>query len=663
MKSKVDRKVLARGLTGRVTEIGRPRLLAVGLLSAALVATGAMAAESAGEPGRDERGANPLKNVYFGEQHLHTTNSPDAFVVGVRQSWDEAYQWAQGREVKLSTSGQTIKKSTPYDFVAITDHAEYFGILPSLIDPQDPLFKTDLAKKLRDPKANPQDPDSAINQILRSLVTSSPMREFVSPELQAANWKRYTETANKYNDPGKFTTLLAYEWTSIPNGRNMHRNVFFRDDKGPVVPFTAFDSIYPEDLWTFLEIQRNQGTETFAIPHNGNLSDGWMFSPDTFLGGPMDARHAARQQANEPLAEIIQTKGSSDTHPLFSPNDEFADFEIQQNMINVGQTGQMKYGYYRQALADGMVLEDKLGANPFKYGVASGADAHSGYSNNEEFNFHGSHGVLDDTAQKRLDPTPNATGATNAIMGSAGTTAVWAPENTREAIFDAMKAKETYGTSGTLIRLRFFGGWDYSKGLVNDKNFVRKAYDGGVPMGSDLAEKPEKAKAPTFAVWAQKDPESGNLDRIQIVKAYVNKWGLPAEKIYDVVWSDEDKRQIDKDSGKLPPVGNTVDVGTATYSNDSIGATQLRGVWTDPDFDPMKRAAYYVRVLEIPTPRWTTYDAAALGVEPPENVSATIQERAWSSPIWYTPDEDLLIQAKLKRLTGHTWGPASTPEQ
>lgn len=626
------------------------------------IASGAWAADSIGEPGRSAGGKNPLKNVYFGEQHLHTSNSPDAFVVGVRQSWDEAYQWAQGKEVKLSTSGEPIKKVTPYDFVAITDHAEYFGILPSLIDPKDPLSKTELAKKLQDKNADPHDPDSAINQILRSLVTSNPMKEFVSPKLQANNWKRYTDTANKYNDPGKFTTLLAYEWTSIPNGRNMHRNVFFRDDKGPAVPFTAFDSIYPEDLWTFLEIQRNQGIDCFAIPHNGNLSDGWMFSPNKFLGGPMDARYAARQQANEPLIEIIQTKGSSDTHPLFSPNDEFADFEIQQNMINVGQTGQMKYGYFRQALADGMVLEDKLGTNPFKYGVASGADAHSGYSNNEEFNFHGSHGVLDDTAKKRLDPTPNASGATNGVMGSAGATAVWAEENTREAIFDAMKRKETYGTSGPLMRVRFFGGWDYSNDLVKDKDFVKKAYKDGVPMGGDLSQKPDSAKAPTFAVWAVKDPESGNLDRIQIIKTFVNKWGLPGEKIYDLVWSDGDKRQIDEKTGKLPPVGNTVDIKTATYTNN-IGATQLRALWTDPDFDVMQKAAYYVRVLEIPTPRWTTYDAAKLGIEPPKNVAATIQERAWSSPIWYTPEKELLIKAKLKKLTGHTWGPASSPKK
>jgi hypothetical protein len=279
-----------------------------------------------------------------------------------------------------------------------------------------------------------------------------------------------------------------------------------------------------------------------------------------------------------------------------------------------------------------MILEETLGSNPYKMGIVSGADSHSGYSNNEEFNFHGSHGALEDTPQKRLNPAPDAAGDMPSRLGSAGATAVWADENTRPAIFDAMKAKETYGTSGTLIRLRFFGGWDYPKGLDNDKNFVEKAYKGGVPMGRDL---PKKAgKAPTFAVWALKDPESGNLDRVQIIKGFVNKWGRTDEKVYDVVWSDN--RKPDAKTGKLPSVGNTVDVKKATYTND-IGDSQLGAVWTDPDFDPKQRALYYVRVLEIPTPRWSTYDSVKSGLPIPEGIPVSIQERAWSSPIWYTP--------------------------
>jgi hypothetical protein len=577
---------------------------------------------------------NPLRNVYFGEQHLHTSASPDAFAIGTRGTWEDAYRYAMGEEIKLSTTGEKIKKRTPYDFVAITDHAEYFGVMPRLIDPKDPLSKTDFAKKLADKKAKMTDPTSAVSIILHSILTSEPMPEYIKPKMLSENWKKYVEVANKFNQPGKFTTLIAFEWTAIPNGRNMHRNVFFRNDTGPEVPFSSFDSYYPEDLWTYLEIQRNTGNDTFAIPHNGNVSDGWMYSQNKFLSGPMDARYARRQQENEPLTEIIQTKGSSDTHPLLSPNDEFANFELFQNLINVGQPSQVKYGYIRQGLVEGMILEDKLGSNPFKMGIVSGADSHSAYSNNEEFGFNGSHGATDDTPEKRLKPGKSPSGEPGSVVGSAGVTAVWAEENTRECIFDAMKRKETYGTSGTMIRLRFFGGWNYPKGLVEDKNFVKKAYDGGVPMGGDLSAKPGHAKAPTFAVSAMKDPQSGNLDRVQIIKGFINKWGRTDEKIYDVALSDN--RKPDPKTGKVPPVGNTVNIKKATYTND-IGDTQLSAVWTDPDFDPKQKAVYYVRVLEIPTPRWTTYDAAQNNLPLPSDVPATIQERAWSSPIWYTP--------------------------
>ncbi|MCP4261570.1 MAG: DUF3604 domain-containing protein [Planctomycetes bacterium] len=598
------------------------------LLCLALLATGALAQDTAGEAGSTSNKPNPLRNVYFGEQHLHTRNSPDAFASGSRQTWDEAFRYGRGEEVTLHTTATNnkIKRGTPYDFMAVTDHAEYFSVMPRLIDPKDPLSKTDFAKKLQ---AN--DP-SAVQTILHSILTSTAMPEYVTPKMLKDNWQDYIKVANKYNDPGKFTTLIAFEWTSIPNGRNMHRNVFFRNDSGPRAPYSAFDSFHPEDLWTYLEVQRNAGNECFAIPHNGNVSDGWMYSPNKFLGGPMDARYAERQAANEPLTEIIQTKGSSDTHPLMSPNDEFANFELFPNLINVGQPSQIKYGYIRQGLVEGMILEDKLGTNPFKMGIVSGADSHSGYSNNEEFNFHGSHGALEDTPKKRLNPVSDAAGDIPARLGSAGATAVWAEENTRASIFDAMKRRETYGTSGTLIRLRFFGGWDYDKNLINDKDFVKKAYAGGVPMGSDLPKK--SGKAPTFAVWALKDPESGNLDRIQIIKGFINKWGRTDEKIYDIALSDD--RKADPKTGKIPPVGNTVNVKKATYTND-IGDSQLSVVWADPDFDPRQKAVYYVRVLEIPTPRWSTYDAVKSGLPIPEGIPATLQERAWSSPIWYTP--------------------------
>jgi len=607
--------------------------LVFSFVASALLASGALAADSIGEPGRGSKGPNPLKNVYFGEEHMHTSSSFDAFTVGVSTTWDDAYNFAKGKEVKLSTTGEKMKRRTPYDFVAITDHSEYFAVLKEFNNSKSDLSKSDFARQIVAGVKDPSKAGPAVQKLIQTLVHSDPLPEYVTPELRQSMWQKYLKTADKHNDPGKFTALYAYEWTSIPNGANMHRNVFFKD-KAAAVPFSAFDSIQPEDLWTYLEIQRGQGIEVFAIPHNSNVSDGWMFSPNKFLGGPMDERYARRQMLNEPLFEIHQTKGNSEASPYLSPNDEFADFEPFRSLISLGTPSAIKGGFYRQGLVEGMKIESRLGFNPYKMGVTAGADVHSGYQGNEEWDWKGAHGNLDDTPQKRLNPVPNATGETGYGVSSAGTTAVWATENTREGIWNGMMSKETYGTTGTLIRLRFFGGWSYPSSLTDDKDFVKKGYGAGVPMGQDL---PKKAgDAPTFAVWAQKDPESGNLDRVQIVKAWSNpRTGFPAEKIYDVAWSDG--RKIDAKTGKLPAVGNTVDIQTASYTND-IGDTQLSVVWTDPDFDPAIKAVYYVRVLEIPTPRWSTYDAAKLGVDPPSGVPATIQERAYSSPIWYTPE-------------------------
>jgi hypothetical protein len=615
------------------------------LLCSMLVVSGTWAADPLGEPGREAGKKNPLKNVYFGEQHMHTRNSFDAFTVGVSATWDDAYNFAKGKEIKLSTTGEKMKRRTPYDFVAITDHSEYYGVLKEFANPKSDLSKSDFAKQIVAGIKDPSKAGPAVQKLIQTLVKSEPLSEYVTLELRMGMWERFIKTADAHNEPGKFTALYAYEWTSIPGGANMHRNVFFKN-KPAAVPFSAFDSVLPEDLWTYLEIQRNQGIDVFAIPHNSNVSDGWMFSPNKFLGGPMDARYARRQQANEPLFEIHQTKGNSEAHPWLSPNDEFANFEPFPSLISLGTPSQIKGGFYRQGLVEGMKLETKLGYNPYKMGLVAGADVHSGYSGNEEWDWKGAHGNLDDTPKKRLNPTPNATGENGFTVSSAGTTAVWATENTREGIWNGMMSKETYGTTGTMIRLRFFGGWDYPKDLVKDKKFVEKAYKGGVPMGQDLHKKPSSVKAPTFAVWTLKDPESGNLDRIQIVKAWSNpRTGFPDEKIYNVAWSDN--RKLDAKTGKLPPVGNTVNIKKATYTND-IGDSQLSVVWTDPDFDPKMKAVYYVRVLEIPTPRWSTYDAARLGVDPPKKVPATIQERAYSSPIWYTPDPKI-AQASSQR--------------
>jgi hypothetical protein len=619
---------------------------AAALLCSAALMPAAWAADPIGEPGRGADGKNTLKNVYFGEQHMHTRNSFDAFTIGVNQTWDEAYNYAKGQEVKLSTTGERMKKRTPYDFVAITDHAEYYGVLKEFSKPDSPLAKSDFAKGIVKGQTDPKAGGPAFKKLLASLFAGKPIPEYATPELRTSLWQTFLKTADKHNEPGKFTALYAYEWTSIPNGSNMHRNVFFKD-KAPAIAYSAFDSIYPEDLWTHLESQRQQGIDVFAIPHNSNVSNGWMFSEYELLGNKMTARYAERQAANEPLFEISQTKGQSDAHPALSPNDEFAKFELFDNLINLPiQADKSRGAFFRQGLATGMKLEKELGHNPYKMAVVAGADFHSGYQGNEEFNYLGGHGFIDDTPKKRLNPKVGLSGGVTAMLGTAGTTAVWAEENTREGIWNAMKSKETYGTSGTMIRLRFFGGWDLPEGITKDKDFVKKAYSAGVPMGQDMPAHPMKdlAKAPSFAVWALKDPESGNLDRTQIVKVWPNPAnGLPMEKIYDLAWSDD--RKADPKTGKLPSVGNTVDIKKATYTND-IGDSQLVAEWTDPDFDPTNSAAYYVRVLEIPTPRWSTYDAARNNLPLSKAVPATIQERAWSSPIWYTPSPEVLALAK-----------------
>jgi hypothetical protein len=621
----------------------RSTTIALFALGSMLLAASAFAADSAGEPGRSEGKKNPLNNVYFGEQHLHTQNSPDAYAMGTRNTVDDAYNFAKGKAIKKNTSGEMVQKKVPYDWVAVTDHAEYLGVFPQLTDP-----KSDLSKKLKDnaivkeiQSGAPKKMNDAFAQIAVGLTTNFPDPDFNQSDIIKSVWQKHIETTNKHYEPGKFTTLIAFEWTSIPVNQNLHRNVFFRDDKGPKVPFSAFDSDRPEDLWTYLQVQRDAGHETFAIAHNGNLSNGLMYAPRNSNGTPIDARYAERRATYEVATEIIQTKGQSDTHPALSPNDEFAEFEMYKHLIgsNPPVVGRVNYSFVREALINGVGYQEYLGVNPFKYGIVAGADAHTAFSDNEEYNYTGVHGVLDKTAKVRLSGLATTAGESALVFGTPGATGVWAPENTRTAIFDGIKRKETYGTSGTLIRLRFFGGWDYPKGLVADKNFIEKAYKGGVPMGGDL---PKKAsKAPTFAVWALKDPNSGNLDRVQIIKGwYIN--GYPQEKIYDVAWSDN--RKPDSKTGKLPPVGNTVDIKNATYTND-IGDTQLSAVWTDPDFKPEHHAVYYVRVLEIPTPRWSTYDAKALGIDPPAGVDATIQERAWASPIWYTPDPKLVKKA------------------
>ena len=611
---------------------------ATALFTAMLVA-GPVTADSIGEPGRGSGKPNPLNNVYFGEEHLHSNASPDAFAFGTRTDANDAYRYAKGEAIMEAQSGKMIQKKTPYDFAAVTDHSEYLGMMPLLLDPDSPLRDTEIGKLMAE--GTHESGEAAFQQIITSATVNVPIPYLVDPKVMKTAWQKQVDAANKHYEPGKFTTLIAYEWSSQPNSKNLHHNVFFRDDVGPERPFSSFDSDRREDLWTYQEYQRALGHENFSIPHNSNVSNSAMFALHSSDGDPINKRWAERSTRNTPAVEMIQIKGQSETHPALSPNDEFASFEDKfvHLLGSGGVQSLIDHSFVRQALTNGVGFQEMIGANPFKYGIVAGSDSHVSASVNEEFNYTGGHGNIDHSPEIRLSGAGSVAGEPAVLFGSAGVTGVWAPENTREAIFDGIARREAFGTSGPMIRLRFFGGWSYPDNLVEKANFVEQAYKNGVPMGQDMPKMPKEAKAPTFAVWAMKDPNSGNLDRVQIVKGWYDQRGYGFEKIYDVVWSDD--RKIDAKTGKLSPVGNTVDVSKATYTN-SIGDTQLSAVWTDPDFDPSQHAVYYVRVLEIPTPRWSTYDAVQLGVEVPAGVPVTIQERAWTSPIWYTPAPELV---------------------
>ena len=456
-------------------------------------------------------------------------------------------------------------------------------------------------------------------------------------------WREYTALADRYNEPGRFTALVGYEYTTR-GGYNLHRNVIFRGDASvanQAVPFSQFDSQNPEDLWKHLAaFEEKTGAEVLAIPHNGNLSNGRMFSVETTDGKPLTREIAALRARMEPLVEVTQIKGDGEAHPMLSPNDEFADYETWDKSNLDGTEAKkpemLKYEYAREALKTGLKLEKSLGVNPFKFGMIGSTDSHTSMATASEENFFGKHSGVEPEPGRWKHvvieaPTPEFT-----IMGwqqaASGYAAVWATENTREAIFDAMKRKETYATTGSRMTVRFFGGWQFDESDTRTRLPARVGYEKGVPMGGDLSDAPE-GKAPTFLVAAAKDPYSGNLDRIQIVKGWLDANGETQEIVYNVIWSGERKLGSD---GKLPPVGNTVDVESASWSN-SIGSPELIGVWKDPDFDPDQSAFYYARVIEIPTPRWTAYEALRFKIKMSEEVRMTTQERAYTSPIWYSP--------------------------
>ena len=588
---------------------------------------------------------NPERNAYFGETHIHTSWSFDAYVFGnMKTGPDDAYKFAMGQPIQ-HPAGYEIKITRPLDFMAVTDHSEYAGTVRLANDPNSDISKLPIAEKLK--VRSKEDVMKIYLWLLASGTENKPITELTTPAVAGSVWKEVVSIADKYYQPGKFTTFAAYEWSSTPNNRNMHRNIIFKDSKKvPDLPFTSIDSEHPEDLWNWMDGQRKAGNELLAISHNANLSDGIMFPLEVdSKNRPIDAAWAQDRVNNEPLTEIHQLKGTSETTPVLSPNDEFADYELLSYFFGGGEgTPKIHGSFVREAWQNGLGMQDSRGYNPYKMGVVGASDSHntaSGYSQSDYF---GGHGLLDASPQQRLSGKKEA-GLNMGLLSTAGLGGVWAEENTRESIFAAMKRKETFGTSGVRIKVRFFGGWDYKPDVLNQKDWVKTGYANGVPMGSDL--KPKAGKEPTFVVWAVKDPDDANLDRIQIIKGWT-KSGQIFEKIYDVAWSGN--RKPDPATGKVPAVGNTVDVKNATYTN-AIGAVELKKVWRDPDFDPTLDAFYYVRVLQIPTPRWSTYDAKKLGVPPPNWVSATVQERAWTSPIWYTPTEEEARKGEKRDVT------------
>jgi hypothetical protein len=575
------------------------------------------------------------RNAYFGQTHQHTSWSLDAYILGNTVTGPEqAYQYSMGQTIK-HPAGFDVKIRTPLDFQGVTDHSEYVGVIRLANDPNSPISKLPVAKRLQVTK------DNTVMQIFQwmagSIAHNKPIKALLDPSITDSVWKHNVAIAEKYNKPGEFTTFCSYEWTSMPQNQNMHRNVFFKDCTNiPDAPFSAIDSDHPEDLWKWLEEQRKAGNEALAISHNANLSNGIMFPIEVdSKGNPIDAAWARQRMENEPLTEIKQVKGASETHPVLSPNDEFANFEIMNYLIGIDNSfSRINGSYIREAYQRGLAMQNTRGYNPYKMGVVGAGDSHNTATAYAQDNFFGDHGLIDATPERRLAGTV-ASGMEILKTGTSGLGGVWAEENTRESIYKAMRRREVFGTSGARIKLRMFGGWNYDKNMLSQADWVKASYAGGVPMGGDLAEAEAEGKAPSFVVWALKDPADGNLDRIQIVKGWT-KDGQIFEKIFDVAWSGH--RQPNPETGKLPPVGNTVDVTKATYTND-IGAVELKAVWTDPEFDPSQHAFYYARALQIPTPRWSTYDAAKLGILPPGGVPATIQERAWGSPIWYTPTE------------------------
>lgn len=596
-------------------------------------------------------GRNFPTRPFFGDTHLHTSFSMDAGAFGARLTPRDAYRFARGEEITAST-GQPAKLSRPLDFLVVADHSDGMGFFPLIVGGDPQIMADPQGRKWHDMIYSGKGAEAAMDIIVnfgKGTISKAILPLPGTPAYRSA-WQETIKAAEAYNEPGRFTAFIGYEWTSNTGGNNLHRNVIFRDnaDKASQVePYTTMKPLgsdNPVDLWKWMTAyEAKTGGNVLAIAHNGNLSNGLMFPVIEAFGKKLDRDYVETRAKWERLYEVTQTKGTGETHPILSPNDEFADFEIwdKGNLDgSVAKTKEMlEFEYARSGLKNGLKLEEGLGTNPYKFGLVGGSDAHTGLAAMEEENFFGKTTPQEPSPERMkktfFDNLKTGVKIMDWEVSSSGYAAVWATENTREALWDAMNRKETYATTGLRMIVRFFGGWDFEPNDAHNRLPAAIGYRKGVPMGGDLSHAPN-GKAPTFLVAALKDPIGANLDRIQIIKGWLDAKGELHEKVYDAVWGDADKRKFGKD-GKLPAVGNTVDVASATWMN-TIGDPELITVWKDPDFDPALRAFYYARVLEIPTPRWTAYDAKRFGVKPLPGTTMTLQERAYTSPIWYHPE-------------------------
>jgi len=586
----------------------------------------------------------------FGDTHLHTAYSMDAGAFGARLGPRDALRFARGEQV-MSNTGQPVKLSRPLDFLVVTDHSDGMGFFPLLLRGDPSVMAFPVARKWRDMMESGKGAEAAID-IIESFGKGT-IPKGLLPEPGTASyksaWEETLKADEEFNEPGRFTAMIGYEWTSNTKAMNLHRNVIFRDgaDKASqIVPFTTqkpLGSDNPVDLWKWMAMYEGKtGGRVLAIAHNGNLSNGLMFPTVEAFGKKLDRNYVENRAKWERLYETTQTKGTGEAHPFLSPNDEFADFELWDKGNLDGSQAKTKdmlqYEYAREALKNGLMLEAKFGTNPYKFGLIGSSDAHTGLAAMREENFFGKTAPQEPSPERMtkafFDNPKTGVKIMDWEVGASGYAAVWATENTREAIWDAMERKETYATTGPRMIVRFFGGWEFKPEDADNRLPANIGYTKGVPMGGDISDAP-KGKSPTFLVAALKDPIGANLDRIQIIKGWLDAKGNTHEKIYNVVWGDADKRKADS-KGKIPPVGDTVNVAEATWTN-TIGDPELITVWKDPDFDPSIRAFYYARVLEIPTPRWTAYDAKRFGVKPLPGTRMEQQERAYTSPIWYTP--------------------------